>query len=378
MKNVHDILTLFLPMLLVLGLTSCSQTDGPVPMPAPVGELRLSLELDLDQGEGESRAPAGDYNPGVGYENYIGIQQGDFAVYLLDETTNTVLSEVLEPMLTVAASTAPYKKYRLVFAVGSAMYERLNGKSVKLLMLANWGNYPAVRVGQTLDEIVKHSAAEKGFVPFGSGVSETQRIPMFGIKRYDNITLVEDETFDLGTLHLLRAYAKTEIIDGSDPKVEKFRIAKVELLRYNDTAAKAPYDVDEESDYVKNNWDGDYVDHISVPESARVVDALTRFGEVGTTETDKSFVIYCPEFANAGKTQDESARIKVTFSDGQEYYVEYQNYLTSEAFDIRRNYYYRYTVSRKYQSITLEVDVYPYIPVDLRPSFGIDPSVPQP
>ena len=54
---------------------------------------------------------------------------------------------------------------------------------------------------------------------------------MFGIKRFDNLVLEAGKTFELGALNLLRAYAKTEIIDKPSAS-EKHSIKKVELLRY--------------------------------------------------------------------------------------------------------------------------------------------------
>lgn len=193
MKQILRLATLLTALITALLTISCSQSDDPAPTPS--AEVRLTLTINVDEESVSSRAPTGDYDPGVGYENYIGISEGDFAVYLLDEVSNTVLANVSTPVLTVQTSVAPYKTYRLDFGVSSNLYGRLNGRSVKVLFLANWGTYPNVTVGTALTNIVEGPASIKKFVPFGSSVSQTERIPMFGIRRYDNIELVPDEAF---------------------------------------------------------------------------------------------------------------------------------------------------------------------------------------
>lgn len=365
--RIYNYLIIVCLMAVSVALCGCSATDSP--MPVPEGDVRLSLTIAVDE-VASSRAPSGDYDPGSGYENYIGVAQGDFAVYLLDEIANTVLSQIDQMYLTEVA-TGNHKNYRLDFVLDRSLYGRLQGKSVKVLFLANWRIYPRVPTGATLDAIVRDAASEMLFEPFGAALTADTRIPMYGICRYDNLVLDPDKTCDLGTLHLLRAYAKTEIIDGGD-KTSEHKIASVSLIGYNNRAAKAPYDVYDESDYVKGNWDDDYGVAPSIPASTIVVDTPTGFDAVG----DNSFVIYCPEFKNEGVTADKRARMLVTYTDGQQYYVDYKDYDTGAPFDIRRNYYYKFTVTRRQHTVTVEADVLPYFSVSLEPPFGIEPKEP--
>ncbi len=371
MKKLRDILARMLPMAFVMGLWSCSSTAEPEP-DQPHGELRLSLTIKAPQSGEAAGTPSGSYNPGTGFENYIGIEYNDFAVYLIDETANTLLSKVDLHILSVTSSTAPYKSYRLFFTIDSELYSRLNKKSVKVMFLANWGTYPEVPKGTSLADMVNHANAVKAFAPFGAQVSETERIPMFGIKRFDNLVLEAGKTFELGALNLLRAYAKTEIIDKPSAS-EKHSIKKVELLRYCDSAAKAPYGVDDESDYVKNDWNLDYGAAPSIPQTARIVDSLTPFGRVGD-DTNHSFVVFSPEYRNTGVADESKSRIKITYTDDREYFIDYKDYTTGNAFDVRRNYYYRFTVSRKFDAtaeLKVTVQVVPYSQVVLDPSFGL-------
>lgn len=72
---------------------------------------------------------------------------------------------------------------------------------------------------------------------------------------------------------------------------------------------------------------------------------------------------------------DESkSRIKITYTDDREYFIDYKDYTTGNAFDVRRNYYYRFTVSRKFDAtaeLKVTVQVVPYSQVVLDPSFGL-------
>ncbi|MDE5650220.1 MAG: hypothetical protein K2I35_04295, partial [Duncaniella sp.] len=68
------------------------------------------------------------------------------------------------------------------------------------------------------------------------------------------------------------------------------------------------------------------------------------------------------------------------YADGMVYDIEFKDYANPDAttgecpcFDIRRNYWYRFSLRRGDDSpFTMEVDVVPYGEVILEPDFGID------
>lgn len=214
--------------------------------------------------------------------------------------------------------------------------------------------FPELVPGETtIDGLAEASTYRyvSGFRP-GSG----RGIPMFGIKDCENLEFKEDVFTDFGKLHLLRAMAKIEV----RPSEYGLPIAGAVMTRSNNSGLAVPFGVYSKTDYVKNSYIMDYLDTIHIPASpSPEVLADVPF----TKQEDGSFVLYVPEYDNTSPSAVKTC-IHITFdaSDGiDEIYfdgdVDFKYYSAQAAldagknvgdkFDVKRNHYYRYTVTKK-------------------------------
>ena len=141
---------------------------------------------------------------------------------------------------------------------------------------------------------------------------------MFGVSN-----LISGQEFDpgwetdLGTLHMLRAYAKVRVRAHGDG----LPITSVSLTRGNSRGYRAPLGVSRQDDYVHGSYARDYYRKPSVPADS---EQLTDIPFIHS-DNDDLWTLYMPEFANLGLdadgrpdpraplADDSRARIKVTF-----------------------------------------------------------------
>ena len=343
-------------------------------------ELGLYIKLGETTGNIGRATPAGDYDPGQGYENYIHIagDTPDYRVYLLD-TSNRLIEEIADADIMLVSAAPGSKTYEMRFEVSKAFYDIYNNSSFKLLMLANWyGSYPTGLVPgeSTLADIVESQAAVADYgTAWPAELTADSRIPMFGIVQFDNVELRPMSLVMLhDKLHLLRALAKVEVLDNP---VSEDEIQSVTLTRYNTRYAMAPAGVKHQDDYVKNSYEADYNSSLTIPEGSES-DVPLSFSR----NANGSFVCYGPEFLNVGRSDSEKSRLLVGYSDGSTYYVDFKYYQkppagsnVGDAFDLRRNYWYRYTLSRT-NEFDIQVVVVPYAETVLNPDFGLLPPMP--
>lgn len=367
-------------VLLALIPLSCSHDLGEEN--PETGFCNVGLRLTLDE-IGGTKAPEGNYDDGrsTPYENYINVIDGDFRLMLFEATAPyTLVTEIKDIEITaVEADVYASKTYILLGQVPASV----KSASYKLLFVANWqgcgGTYPALTPGvTTIDGLAESSTYGyvRGFCP-GTG----RGIPMFGIKDCENLEFRKDVFTDFGKLHLLRAMAKIEV----RPSEYGLPIADAVMTRSNDAGLAVPFGVYSQTDYVKNSYIMDYLDTIHIPESTEVTDNIPFI-----KQEDGSFVLYVPEYDNTSPSASATmSRIHLKFdaSDGiDEIYfdgdVDFKYYSAQAAldagknvgdrFDVKRNHYYRYTVTKKVDlSMKIEVDVIPYSEVILEPGFGL-------
>ena len=178
----------------------------------------------------------------------------------------------------------------------------------------------------------------------------------------------------LGTVHLLRAMAKVEVLGTKGP----WTIEEVKLHNYNGFGYCAPADVFNEADYVRYDYALDFNTNIHIPTGAFMQSALS-LGEVAS----EHFVIYVPEYQNTlnGIGIGNKATLGIRFKEriDKEYAVDFKYYQSPSAdvtegtpFDIRRNYDYRFVIHKvgEEAELQLSVDVLPYTQYDLYPEFG--------
>lgn len=371
---------------LLSGLAACSSSADAPEVGGDDGdflgacELGLYIKLGDAVGDLGRSTPQGDYDPGQGYENYIHLagDTPDLRIYLLD-TSDRLITEVTEADILPVSAAPGSKTYEMRFEVNRAFYNIYNKGSFKLLMLANWrGSYPTDLVPgtSTLTDIVESQAAVADYIAAWPAVlTADSRIPMFGIVQFDGVELRPKSLVQLPTkLHLLRALAKIEVFD--DPTTDD-EIQSVTMTRFNARYTMAPAGVHHQDDYVKGSYDADYNSSITIPANSESSAGL-EFAQ----DAEGNFVCYVPEFRNIGRGDDEKSRLFVTYSDGSTHYVDFKYYQNppagsqvGDAFDLRRNYWYRYSLKRT-RDIDIEVVVVPYAETNLNPDFGLQPPVP--
>ena len=331
-----------------------------------------------------SRAtPPGSYDKGSGFENYIDIAGNDLRIALYDTSDNWITT-IGDPAVTPFSETSSSKTYLLEFKVDKDLRQQL-GSSFKVLMLANWrGHYPDLANAGSLSELFDKVSTADYWIDYSAGLPSwnldaSDKIAMFGVSQYDGVNLRPDMAAFLGDLHLLRALAKIEVWESAETADH---IKSVSLTRHMTKAVPMPKGVTHQDAYVKNNYDNDYVTYPSLPTgsgmsySCETSDPLPLL----RNPADGHYTVYVPEFPNKSRDGNTRAQLKIEFEqyDAGDYYIDFKYYndapepsVPGEYFDILRNYWYQFEVSKLREYLKVEVQVVPYAHVPLKPDFGL-------
>lgn len=351
-------------VLLMLAFASCSSKDHVPEEPATL--YKFGFFVNVGDNSGASRAtPPGDYNPGSGWENHIDIAGGDIRVVLFN-TDDTFLTEITDFQITPLAT---YESSKLYY-INAATKVDVSAGRFKIVVMANWGtdNYPAV---WNFDNIF---GIKYDFSP-GKPLGADNLIPLYGVKSVViSGGIKPDITADLGTIHLLRAMAKVEVVYSD----ELYTIKSLNLRNYNCSGFCAPTDVTEEEHYVKNNWSDDYTATPSIPVPPMRREETLAFNSAGKDiEGRDSYVLYVPEYCNTVSSADApvpQSVVEISFNEGfgDTRTIHFRN--GDAACDILRNVWYRFRITKKSElsDISVEVDVLPYHVKELDPDFGLD------
>lgn len=354
---------------------SCSgQSEIDSPSAIPVTGASVSFMFTIADTPGEeprlaSRATPvdGDYDRGAGYENYIDISRADFRFYFYT-SDDRFFGEVGEVTLVPVAESPGSKTYQ---ATGSIMPEQAELSGFKICILANWKNYPAPAVGDPLSDL--WTADEAVYSYGGNELSDTNLVPLYGIKEYTGVSFMPNSRTDLGLMHLLRAFAKIEV-----ELTESVRPVKsVSITRVNERGYKSPAGVSVEGDYVHGAYEADYVHTPHIPSTAVLKDVkMKRTAGEPSEEEFRKFIAYVPEYDNisghAVKTRIKIEYLDNPFTDAD--YIEFKYYEKTgphqkdEPFDLLRNCLYRFQVTQN----RIFVDIQPYAEVMLKPDFGLE------
>ena len=188
---MYRIYKVILPILMLLLAAACSSDPlaGPDSAPAPVlpvcpeGPVEFGMLISLgdngaersygDMPAGRATPSDGDYDPGAGYENFIDISAGDFALYIFSagdasaSAPRLIARAEITGLVPADGGTAESaKRYMCRFRVDDPMllFDKATAKaSFRLVMLANWhawtlasgrwADYPVLAAGATLDEL---------------------------------------------------------------------------------------------------------------------------------------------------------------------------------------------------------------------------------
>lgn len=357
--------------LLCATLPSCRRTADEPSLPEAETAVQVGFRISLGALGGAARATRADgYDDGRGvdYENHIDFEHGSYR-FLFFDLQNRYLASFTPTRLRPVEFGAFRSK---VYEVGGTIPKPLP-EDFKVVVLANWPDYPdGLTVGvTTIEQICSAACGRYAYTPpFRLG---ERLIPFYGVKLCEGVTFIRDLQTDLGTIHLLRAMAKIEVACVTPG----WNISGVALQRYNAAGYCAPSGVYGFGDY---SWP-DYVGTLHLVGDRN--DAEPKSLDFAPS-AQGTFVAYVPEYRNlAGGTTDvraqDAAELRVTFreSGDKEYPVEFKYYTSVTAgsrlgdpFDIRRNYYYKFTITKAAEPLIV-VDVYPYEEVELDPGFGL-------
>lgn len=220
----------------------------------------------------------------------------------------------------------------------------------------------------------------------GSAGSDSEAgdwIPMFGslyatFADYNSHVFNEANPMHLGTINLVRAFAKIEVIDATDNRVE---ITKIELEKRNEKGSML-----QDFTFTSNT------DQVSLP----TLPSQPNYSEdrpVLLKKVNNIYTVYVPELSfNADAVEDRKAlKVYMTFKDldGHStevnvkyiYLTKYENGKPVYAGDgyatdwqnIRRNHIYRFTISSVTpDKMDVKVNVQPYTEKRLYPEFGLE------
>lgn len=400
-------LTLLAVVLLSVSCSSGSDINVSVPSGPESGGRRyvagffISLGDDNGLSRLASRAPGEGYEPGSMPENYINLSDTDFRVYLFDKDDRYVAS--LEDIaLEVVDVSGNMKRYHVNGSVTKESVEDIGGQ-LKVMMLANWHHsYPQPVAGMSIGQIATSAASVFDFdYESDQNVGFDRPIPMFGVSNLMSVEFSPEWNTDLGTLHMLRAYAKVRVRAGEG----SLPITSVQLTRGNTQGYCAPVGVAGQDDYVHGSYVLDYWHNPSVPLTSVVRENINFTAP--TSDSGNTWILYVPEFINLNTdadgnpdprrplNHDRRTQIKVTFNDnaatevdGKEHpvvdYIDFKYYnkppeyagpdaKVNDYFDLLRNTVYDYTFTKRFAEVevNVEVDIQPYANQEILADYGL-------
>lgn len=358
-------------------LSSCSRDDsqnGAVPAKSNVFVgFRISL--------GEPASPSTrsvEYDDGksTDYENYIDFR--NYRVMFFDKSNRYLAAFKPTDIISLEDNPLRSRLYEVIGKIDWSSDEPFPS-DFKVVILANWHSYPSnPTVGQTAIGDICNSAESRYDYTAPFVLSADNAIPMYGVKLFEGVSFRADMLTYLGTIYMLRSMAKIEV----KCPTKGWTIESVELHRYNRTGFCAPDKVYDESDYVEGGYYSD--DSLDI----HIVDGVADDGELSFEKLDDGrFVIYVPEYRNTTDGRSKAAdasEIRVKFEERQDkdYVIDFKyyenppaNFTIGDWFDIRRNYYYKFSISKADEyddNLKISIDVDPYDEYTLDPIFGVD------
>lgn len=365
-------------------MVACSSQEESLPETDNSFMAVFTLDLGDTAPSGTSRAtPAdGEYKPGSGLENSIDFSPRNFRCYLFG--TDNRFIKALE---TVSVRSLDEKVHLVSLRLKDTQEVKdALATGCRFVFMANWNTNAEPAPGMTIAELCAASYAEFEFSQEKTVLSANNLIPMYGVKEFESG--VPDfkngkETAELGTVHLLRAFAKVDVKINFVDFAETPAVTSVSLTHSSSKGYKAPANVTREEQYVTGSWLTDYTP-VNIPVDAADIElALTYDANTG------SYIAYVPEYRNVNDSKeplDNRSRIRVKFIIGnteaggraveQEFDFRYSDnpptgVIPGQHFDIARNNWYKFNITAKGKDIVWTVDVIPFTSVELTPDYGL-------
>ena len=225
----------WLVWLVCMALLSCGRDSDPVaPNDLPGVPEGVTVGFRISLGSmGGTRAVQDGYDDGTGtdYENHIDFPNLDYRFLFFDMQNRYIASFVPTGIKPSNPGTVRSKTYEVTGKIEQALPE-----DFKVVALANWTSYPDAPVAgaTTLEEICTSVGSRYEYTPpFRLG---ERLIPMYGVRRCEGVTFTQNMHTDLGTIHMLRAMAKIEVVC----RTAGWTLDRVVMHRYNARGFCAP------------------------------------------------------------------------------------------------------------------------------------------
>lgn len=370
-------------------------SDEPLPgneTYVPEGTLTAIFTLTVPDLSAVSRAPGEGESvaPGENMENYIDLPSQDYRFLFFDNAGKYV--ETLEVRSLVKMADVDYDLTTTYLVEGVISQDLAHKSGVKVMALANWGDYyiPRDPGETTIQDICKAQGSEFEYTLKSKLPSAEERIPMFGITNSQSFTFdASTHQAKMDPVCLLRAYSKIEVEASFEgySDLEKCELTGVTLAGYNDRGFKAPVGVTSHDDYVASTETGALTSSslpLNIPaghETESTVNFIKRDG------ADNTYILYLPEYQNLtvdGNRRDRCAAMKLFFKvpdragniHEEQAPLEFKYYSDispdmkeGNYFNISRNVWYKYHVNKS--PTALRVDLQPFALAELNPSFGL-------
>lgn len=353
-RILRHTLTAALLAALACGCSSDDVTGGAVPS----GETQVSFILKMGDAAEGSRAGGtwgdDDYTkePGVDYDKRVNPDDLKVALYNADGlVANVNILAYYKLDSSSGETTADEGEYRFIGTVKAVGGKELTAGNYKIMVFANCGT-------QAEDTSIGDWAYD---YKEADVKNETQLIPMWGVATAP-LQLKKGERDDVGTIELLRAFAKVEI--NLNSAISDYTITSATLSCHNTKGYCLPADYDK----VENTKELDQEDGTgnSNPSSFHPYSGANSSGEPLPfySGDKKSAYLYIPEYDNS--TTPATISLELQDADGKTTTgtLEFKDYAngtaTGNAHPIVRNHIYRYTVNVSQGKLTIQAKVMPW------------------
>ncbi len=356
-------------------------------LPEIESNIQAVFTLDLgDTANENTRAnvTSGEYETGSGLENFIDFSRKDFRCFLFNKD-----NKFIKAPEAVGIQNIEGNKYTIRMQLeNTEEVTSALSTGCRFVVLANWDIYADPVPGiTTIQQLCAANEAKFMFSQQKTELSADNLIPMYGVTEFESGVpdfIAGKETSELGTIYLLRAYAKVEVNVNFVDFAETPVVNSVSLTHSNNKGYKAPANVTKQSDYVTGSWLTDYTP-VHIPGGATdIALALTK------EESSGHYIAFVPEYRNVNDEKeplDTRSRIKIRFTigdiaaGGREVEQEIDFHYTDnppagatpgQHFDIARNNWYKFNVTARGKDIVWTVDVIPFTHVELKPDYGLE------
>jgi hypothetical protein len=290
------------------------------------------ITLTINTGEmPTTRALQYGLDAGSGYENYIDLDS--LEIYLCDYSGDGY--NVNEFVPTTKERTGD-NTYEVKADMTLALLNRIQS-GFRIYVIANCGhnylhstynNLKQMSTTTVFDCSSYYDNVNKtAFEP-----SESQPIPMFGIKSFSSgIDLRSDWNVDLGTIYLIRDMAKVVVKCATAGAISDVKMTKV-----NNSLTIMPYQMQMDT---SQPVDG----NLLIPrEHDGTIAAPTVYQDIPFNKIDdNTYAIYVPEYRNVSSSNASSITLKYLNND---YILEFKDYSNDTAFNLIRNTIYIYEI----------------------------------